>query len=47
MAVRRSDKNLKAELDAVLEREHEAIAALLNDYGVPRVARPGDLAGAE
>jgi hypothetical protein len=34
-------------LDAVLEREHEPIAALLNDYGVPRVARPGDLAGAE
>jgi mxaJ protein len=47
MAVRRSDKNLKAELDAVLEREHPAIAALLSDYGVPRVARAGELAGAE
>ena len=44
LAVRRSDKNLKSELDAVLEREHDAIASLLDDYGVPRVARATDLA---
>lgn len=43
LAVRRSDKNLKAELDAVLERERGAIAALLNDYGVPLVPRATDL----
>jgi mxaJ protein len=47
MAVRRSDRNLRAELDGVLERERGAIASLLDDYGVPRVARPGELAGAE
>jgi len=38
LAVRRNDKPLKAELDSVLERERPAIAALLNEYGVPRVA---------
>jgi mxaJ protein len=39
LGVRRSDKTLKAELDAVLERERGAIAALLAEYGVPRVDR--------
>lgn len=44
LGVRRSDKSLKAELDGVLERERTAIASLLNDYGVPRVATATDLA---
>jgi len=44
LAVRRTDKALKAELDAVLEREQSAIAALLNEYGVPRVAGVNALA---
>jgi mxaJ protein len=44
LAVRRSDKTLKAELDAVLERERGAIAALLTQYGVPRVDRTASLA---
>ena len=39
LAVRRSDKKLRAELDGVLEREREAIGAILDQYGVPRVAR--------
>jgi mxaJ protein len=39
LAVRRSDKKLRAELDAVLERERAAIGAILDQYGVPRVAR--------
>jgi mxaJ protein len=37
LAVRRGDKSLKAELDAVLEREREKIATLLKEYGIPRV----------
>ena len=44
LAVRRSDKSLKAELDVVLERERRAIAALLAEYGVPRVDRTTSLA---
>jgi mxaJ protein len=44
LAVRRGDKPLKAELDAVLERERGAIAALLAEYGVPRVDRIANLA---
>jgi mxaJ protein len=44
LAVRRGDKGLKTELDTVLEREHDAIASLLNDYGVPRVSMATDLA---
>ncbi|HEV7839047.1 MAG TPA: substrate-binding domain-containing protein [Gemmatimonadaceae bacterium] len=44
LAVRRSDKKLKAELDSVLDREHAAIAAILDQYGVPRVARVPGLA---
>jgi mxaJ protein len=37
LGVRRGDKTLKAELDAVLERERETIATLLKEYGFPRV----------
>jgi mxaJ protein len=37
LGVRRGDKTLKAELDAVLERERETIARLLKEYGIPRV----------
>jgi mxaJ protein len=37
LGVRRSDKELKAELDAVLERERDTIATLLQEYGIPRV----------
>jgi quinoprotein dehydrogenase-associated probable ABC transporter substrate-binding protein len=44
LAVRRSDKRLRAELDSVLERERDAIAAILDQYGVPRVARSTDRA---
>ena len=39
LAVRRNDKKLRAELDSVLEREREAISAILDQYGVPRVAK--------
>jgi mxaJ protein len=44
LAVRRSDKTLKAKLDAVLERERGAIAALLAEYGVPRLDRRTSMA---
>jgi mxaJ protein len=44
LAVRRSDKELKAELDAVLERERATIASLLKEYGIPRV--DGTISGA-
>jgi mxaJ protein len=44
LGVRRDDKALKAELDSVLYRKREDIATLLAEYGVPRVARPGDVA---
>lgn len=37
LAVRRSDKALKVELDGILERERETIATLLREYGIPRV----------
>jgi len=37
LGVRRGDKTLKAELDAVLERERETIGRLLKEYGIPRV----------
>jgi mxaJ protein len=38
MAVRRDDPGLKAELDAILLRRSDEIAALLARYGVPLVA---------
>jgi mxaJ protein len=44
LGVRRDDKALKAELDSVLYRNREGIAAILTEYGVPRIARPGDVA---
>jgi mxaJ protein len=44
LGVRREDKAFKAELDSVLHRKREDIAALLDQYGVPRIARPGDVA---
>ena len=44
LGVRREDKAFKAELDSVLYRKREDIAALLDQYGVPRLARPGDVA---
>jgi mxaJ protein len=44
LAVRRGDKKLRDELDAVLERERDAIAALLREYGVPLVPRSTDVA---
>jgi mxaJ protein len=44
LGVRRDDKALKAELDSVLYRKRDHIAALLTEYGVPRVPRPGDVA---
>ena len=37
MGVRRSDADLKEELDAILERRQPEIDALLDEYGVPRV----------
>jgi mxaJ protein len=40
LAVRRGDKDLRAEIDAVLERERDTIATLLTEFGVPRVAGP-------
>jgi mxaJ protein len=45
LAVRRGDKQLRAELDAVLERERGPIAAILTEFGVPRVAAPATLTG--
>jgi mxaJ protein len=47
MAVRREDKELRAELDEVLEREQPRIDALLRRYGVPRAdgAAPVGAAG--
>jgi len=44
LGVRREDKAFKAELDSVLYRKREDIAALLDQYGVPRIARPGGVA---
>jgi quinoprotein dehydrogenase-associated probable ABC transporter substrate-binding protein len=40
MGVRRSDKPLRDEIDAVLARKHEEIEAILNEYGLPRVPEP-------
>jgi mxaJ protein len=38
MGVRRDDRALRRELDAALERNHDAIAKILDAYHVPRVA---------
>ncbi|MGZ8375658.1 MAG: substrate-binding domain-containing protein [Gemmatirosa sp.] len=40
MGVRRKDAALRAEVDAVLRRRHDAVTAILDEYGVPRVPRP-------
>jgi mxaJ protein len=40
MGVRKADKPLRDEIDAVLARRHEEIEAILNEYGVPRVPEP-------
>jgi mxaJ protein len=40
IGVRRSDNALREEIDAILTRKREAIGAILNDYGVPRVPNP-------
>jgi mxaJ protein len=42
MGVRRQDKALRDELDAVLERRQKEIAAILDRYGVPRVGTAGE-----
>jgi mxaJ protein len=40
MGVRKSDKALHDEIDAVLQRKRKEIDAILDEYGVPRVADP-------
>jgi mxaJ protein len=40
MGVRKGDKPLRDEIDAVLARKHKEIEAILNEYGVPRVPEP-------
>jgi quinoprotein dehydrogenase-associated probable ABC transporter substrate-binding protein len=40
MGVRKSDKPLRDEIDAVLQRKRNEIDAILDEYGVPRVADP-------
>jgi mxaJ protein len=40
MGVRRGDTAFRDELDGVLERKREAIERILDEYGVPRVAKP-------
>jgi quinoprotein dehydrogenase-associated probable ABC transporter substrate-binding protein len=40
MGVRKSDKGLRDELEAVLQRKRPEIDAILDDYGVPRVPEP-------
>jgi quinoprotein dehydrogenase-associated probable ABC transporter substrate-binding protein len=38
MGVRKGDKLLHDEIDAILQRKHKEIDAILDEYGVPRVA---------
>lgn len=40
MGVRKADKPLRDEIDAVVHRKHKEIDAILDEYGVPRVADP-------
>jgi mxaJ protein len=40
MGVRKNDKPLRDELEAVLNLKHDEIEAILNDYGVPQVPDP-------
>ena len=46
MGVRKSDKTLRDELNAVLERRRADIEKILDQYGVPRV-QPHPLAAAK
>jgi quinoprotein dehydrogenase-associated probable ABC transporter substrate-binding protein len=38
MGVRKNDKELRDELNAILQRKHSEIDAILDQYGVPRVS---------
>jgi hypothetical protein len=40
IGVRKGDKALHDEIDAILERKHKEIDAILDEYGVPRVSDP-------
>jgi quinoprotein dehydrogenase-associated probable ABC transporter substrate-binding protein len=40
MGVRKNDKALHDEIDAVLQRKHKEIEAILDEYSVPRVPDP-------
>jgi hypothetical protein len=40
MGVRKGDRPLHDEIDAILERKHKEIDAILDEYGVPRVSDP-------
>jgi mxaJ protein len=40
MGVRKKDKPLRDEIDAVLTRKHDEVEAILNEYKVPRVPEP-------
>lgn len=42
MAVRRGDKERKAQLESLLERKHDDIVALLREYRVPLVDQEGN-----
>lgn len=42
MGVRRDDRALRRELDDALQRNAAAIARILDEYGVPRVADPAE-----
>jgi mxaJ protein len=41
LGVRRGDTTFVRELEAVLERRQEDVQAILDEYGVPQVRRPG------
>jgi mxaJ protein len=40
MGVRKSDKELHDQIEAILKSKHAEIEAILDEYGVPRVAEP-------
>jgi hypothetical protein len=42
MGVRRGDKALRDELDAIIERRRAELDAILAEYSVPRPDRPGE-----
>jgi mxaJ protein len=47
MGVRKGDHAWREALDGIIERRREDIEALLDRYGVPRVAAPGAAPGGE